>query len=301
VRRPVSLSVILVAVALGGAACGERDEPTGALPAEFPVTVAGAGVELVALEQAPARVVALDPGSAELVAAIAGSEVLAGVPAAAGIQGSSAAEVVAEDGEIDVAAAAALEPDLVIAAADTDRVDVAQVVRRAGAPLYVQPSRSVDGIVRAVLDLGLLLGRPAEARVLAGEIERDVEEVQERVAGTETVRIFVDTGFFVTVRDESLFGDLLHRANAENVAPDPGLGPISPEELAEADPDVYVITSDSGRTLEQLRRNPDTRDLRAVREGRVVVLPIETVTHPGPDVAAALQDVAVALHPDAFR
>ena len=62
-----------------------------------------------------------------------------------------------------------------------------------------------------------------------------------------------------------------------------------------------MVTSDSGVTLESLRRAPETRDLRAVRNGRVVFLPVELVAEPGPDVAEALQTIAVALHPDAFR
>jgi ABC-type Fe3+-hydroxamate transport system substrate-binding protein len=72
-------------------------------------------------------------------------------------------------------------------------------------------------------------------------------------------------------------------------------------ELKTANPDVYVVTSDSGVTLEELRRGPETRDLRAVQEGRVVVLPAELVTRAGPNVATAFEQVAVALHPDAFR
>jgi ABC-type Fe3+-hydroxamate transport system substrate-binding protein len=64
---------------------------------------------------------------------------------------------------------------------------------------------------------------------------------------------------------------------------------------------VYLATSDSGVTLESLQRDPDTRDLGAVQNGRVVVLPDDLVTHAGPRVAEALEAVALALHPDAFR
>jgi iron complex transport system substrate-binding protein len=292
---------VLVLAALAASGCGQREEPVGALPPEYPVTVQGAGDDPVVLDAAPERVVALDPESAELIASVGGADLLAGVPANADVRGAGAVEVVDEDGDVDVDAAAALEPDLVVATVDTDRVEVAQLVRRTGASLYMQPSRNVDDLVQAVIDFGFLLGHPAEARQLAGQMERDVAEVEARLADAQPVDVFVDTGFFVSIRDESLFGDLLRRARAENVAPDPGLGPISPEELATADPDAYVVTSDSGRTLESLQRDPDTRALRAVREGRVVELPLDLVTHPGPDVAEALQTIAVELHPDAFR
>jgi iron complex transport system substrate-binding protein len=194
-----------------------------------------------------------------------------------------------------------LEPDLVLATLEDDSVAVAQVERRSGARLYVQPSATVDDIVRAVLELGFMLDRPAEARVLAGSIRSDVAEVERRIADAPPKDVFVDTGLFVTIRERSIFGDLLRRAKATNVAPDPGQGPITAEELAARDPDVYIATSDSGVTLESLQRSPETRDLRAVRNGNVVFLPVDLVAEPGPDVAEALQTIAVAIHPDAFR
>ncbi len=126
-------------------------------------------------------------------------------------------------------------------------------------------------------------------------------EVEDKLADVDPTTTFVDTGLFVTIRDPSLFGDLIRRAKGTNVATETDAGPLSPEELAARDPDVYLVTSDSGLTLESLRRSPDTRDLRAVRDGRVVILPVDLVTRAGPRVAEALETIAVALHPDAFR
>jgi iron complex transport system substrate-binding protein len=44
---------------------------------------------------------------------------------------------------------------------------------------------------------------------------------------------------------------------------------------------------------------PGWRELRAVREGRVVVLRDEVILRPGPRIAAGLALLAKALHPDA--
>ncbi len=261
----------------------------------------GAGGDPVPVSAPPSRIVALDPGAAELVDALGAGQALVGAPGSATIDGERRANVVPEVGQIDVERAVSLEPDLVLATLEADSVDVAQVQRRTGAQVYIQPSSTVDDVVRAVLELGFVLGRPAEARALAADIRADVDEVEKRIAGEQPVDIFVDTGLFVTIRERSIFGDLLRRAKAANVAPDPGQGPITAAELAARDPDVYVVTSDSGVTLESLQRAPETRDLRAVRNGRVVFLPVELVAEPGPEVAEALQTIAVALHPDAFR
>jgi iron complex transport system substrate-binding protein len=292
----------LVTAALLASGCGQRSEPTGELPAEYPVTVQGAGDAPLELDQAPKRIVALDAGSAELIDALGAGGTLVGVPAGATLQGGARpAEVVPASGEIDVDAVVALEPDLLVATVDTDRVAVSQIERQTGAPLYVQPSRTVDDLLEAVLELGFVLGHPVEARRLSGQLQRGVAEIEERLTDVDSVRVFVDTGLFVTVGDESILGDLLRRAKGENVAPDPDLGPASAEDLAAADPDIYLATSDSDRTLESLARDPETKDLRAVREGRVVILPVDVVLEPGAEIVEALRTVAVALHPDAFQ
>jgi iron complex transport system substrate-binding protein len=303
----VRFTLALTFLAAAGAAlllsgCGQRDEPTGPIAAPFPVTVEGVGDEATILEAAPDRVVALAPGAAELVDALGAGGSLVGVPAGVRLTSGGVPEaVVDEDGAIDVDAVVELEPDLVIVTPETDRVDAAQVARRTGAPVYVQPALAVDDVPRAVLDLGFLLGRPVEARKLAAELRADVAEVEQRLSGVEPVTTFVDTGLFVTIRDPSFFADLIRRAGGVNVAPDPSAGPPTPEELSARDPDVYLATSDSDRTLESLQANPDTRDLRAVRDGRVVIVPLDLVTRAGPRVAEALETIALALHPEAFR
>jgi ABC-type Fe3+-hydroxamate transport system substrate-binding protein len=64
---------------------------------------------------------------------------------------------------------------------------------------------------------------------------------------------------------------------------------------------VYLATSDSDVTLATLEKDPQTRKLRAVTDGRVVVVPTDLVTRAGPRIAQALETVAAALHPDAFQ
>jgi len=53
-------------------------------------------------------------------------------------------------------------------------------------------------------------------------------------------------------------------------------------------------------TLADLRRNPRTRRLKAIREGHFAFLGAKVV-QPGGEVGAGLLALARYLHPDAFR
>jgi ABC-type Fe3+-hydroxamate transport system substrate-binding protein len=292
--------VVAVLVAAGlASACGERSEPLSKLAQTYPVTVRGAGDGAVSLDEEPKRIVALDVGSAELLRALGVGKRLVGAPAESV---PDVTEVVRRTGQIDIADVAALHPDLLVATPTTDQVDVSRAQRETGAPVYLQPSATIEDVERAALELGFLVGEPVRARHLAARIERQTTAVDSRLAGVRPVKTFVDTGFFIPASDESLLGKLIARAKGVNVGGESGdLGPYNLEDLARADPAVYLATSDSGTTLKKLRKDPATRDLTAVRRHRFVRLETALVASAGPRVAAAYARVAHALHPDAFR
>jgi iron complex transport system substrate-binding protein len=293
----------LLALALVATACGERSEPLGALPQTYPVRVNGAGDRETVLETRPERIVALDPGSAEIIQAIEAGARLVGVPAGLARGDSADAEiVVGKTGRVDVDAIVGLDPDLVVGTPSVDQLDITRAGREAEAAVYVQPEVSIQSVQQGIIDLGFLVGEAPAARQLVGRINRQVAAVEARLAGQAPVSVFVDTGFFITVPERSLLGDLVRRARGQNIAGEnPGPGPFPEAEIAAANPLVYLATSDSGVRLAALRANRALQDVKAVKSGAVQIVPVKLVTRPGPRVAAGLEAVAKALHPDAFR
>ncbi|MEO8289426.1 MAG: ABC transporter substrate-binding protein [Gaiellaceae bacterium] len=303
VRRPRLLACALLAAALAGAGCGERSEPVGALAQTYPVSVQGAGDRPTVLKAKPVRIVALDAGSAELLAALGVGKRLVGIPSGVRIaRAAGAAETVSGTGQINVAGVIALDPDLVVATSATDQLDLARLERETGAAVYVQPAASILNVEQGAIDLGVLVGAPARARQLVGRIQRRVAAIEARLQSVAPVSVFIDTGFFITVPERSLLGDLVKRAQGKSIAgATPGPGPFPLADLRDANPRVFLATSDSEITLAALQSNPITADVRAVRRKRLLVVPSALVTRAGPRVAAGLEAVARALHPDAFR
>ena len=302
VRSTRLLPLGLLLAALLGAGCGERAEPLGTLEQPYPVTVQGAGDQPTVLQGQARRILALDPGSAEIVRALGAGDRLVGVPAGVRVRGAKAETVVRQTGAIDVDAAIALRPDLVVATQTADQLDVGRIQRATDAAVYIQPAASLRNVEQGTIDIGFLVGAAPEARQLVGRIEQDVATIQERLASVAPVSVFVDTGFFITASDRSLLGDLVKRAKGASVAgPSPGPGPFPLSDLRDANPQYVLTTSDSDTTLETLRANPVTANLAAVRKKRVEVVPAALVQRAGPRVAQGLEAIARALHPDAFK
>lgn len=257
---------IAVAALLLLTGCGQRSEPTGAKVELYPVTVQQPPGPPIVVTRKPDRVAALTPQAATLLSSILGRTIT---------------QRSAGDAELKVTTPESLAPRT--------------------RDVYVAPDESIDDVERALTELGLLLDRPIRARELVAEIETKRKNVRSRLRGVKPVTVFVDTGFHTTVSTNSLLGNLIEEAGGKNIAgPAPQPGPYSVIRLQRQDPDYYLATSDSGTTLEDLKRDPRTKKLRAVREGHFAVLAAKVV-EPGGDVGDELLAIAKYLHPDAFR
>ncbi len=286
ITRVALAAVLLLAVA----ACGERREPTGPGADLYPVTVPSpSGARSLVVRRPAKRLAVIAPSVQRIIVDLGAGRQIAGTP-------------IAQNGSIRIAELRSLRPDLIVASSATDDQDLSQAAKAVrGVPVYVAPDDSIRGVEQTITALGLITGRPADAARLVREIEQKRALVHKRLAGTPGVSVFVDTGFFTTVSNQSLIGDLLGEAHARSVAGDsPQVGLFDLRELARLDPRYFLATSDSGTTLKQLRRNPKTKKLAAIRAGRFAIVEADLL-EPGPTIGLGLVELAHLLHPNAFR
>jgi iron complex transport system substrate-binding protein len=193
------------------------------------------------------------------------------------------------------------KPDLIVTTQGADEHDLSRAGSLTHAQIYLAPGDSIRQVERAITQLGLLTGDAVAARRLVRHIEAKRRMVDTRLAREPEVTVFVDTGLFTTVSDQSLTGDVIREAHGRNVAGAAAEGgPIDLADLLQLDPDVYLVTSDTNLSLADLRRNPQARKLRAIKEGRFVTANADLL-EPGPAIGEGLAEVARLLHPDAFR
>jgi iron complex transport system substrate-binding protein len=281
-------TLAVLGLVLAGTGCGERAEPTGPSASLFPVTVTSATDRPVVVEAPVSRIAVLSESGRAILEALGARDRIVGMP-------------VDRAGRLQPGRLRDLRPDLVVASSATEEADLSRAEVTAKAPVYVTPDTSLREVERSITQLGLLTAEPSAARRLVRSVEAQRRLVARRLADRGRVSAFVDLGFFTTAPDQSLIGDLLREAHAHNVAGvTADAGPFDLRALARLNPSVYIATSDSGTTLKELRRNAQTRKLRAVRTRRFAIVE-STLLEPGPDVGKGLVALARVLHPDAFR
>lgn len=284
----VTAALVAAAVLVAATACGERSEPKGPTVRLYPVTVTSAADRPLVVRKAARRIAVLATGPLEILRALGASRHVAGMP-------------VDPSGAIELAKLKRMRPDLIVADADANEMQLSRAEETTGAPVYLAPRDSIREVEQAITSLGLAADRPVAARRLVHSIETKRVLVAARLAHARPVSVFFDTGLFVTVSDQSLVGDLIRQAHGRNVAgASPGAEPFDLGQLVMLNPRLYLTSSDSGTTLRDLRRNRETRKLTAVRKKRFAVVDA-ALLEPGPRIGEGLVAIARLLHPNAFR
>jgi cobalamin transport system substrate-binding protein len=282
----LAAAAIGATVLLLATACGERSEPTGTSVRLYPVTVQTANDRPIVATRPARRVAVLDPATEAILRGLGAGDRIVMTP---------------PQNRIDFALLRRAKPDLIVASETADLHDLSRAETVTGAQVYTAPGDSIRQVEHAITQLGLLVGKPVTARALVRRIESQRRQVAARVKAAPLVSVFVDTGFFTTVSDQSLIGDVIGEAHGRNVAGAAAQGgPVDLSRLLQLDPDVFMATSDTELTLADLRRNPRARKLRAIKEDRFVIADADLLL-PGPQIGVGLAEIARLLHPDAFR
>ena len=220
--------------------------------------------------------------------------------------------------EVDHERLAALEPDLLVTQVQCEVCavslrDVEEALRTGIRSRPAVVSMQPDDLASLWTDMRAIaaaLGVPERGVQLVTRLRARMRGIAERAKGRALPRVACIEWIEPLMAAGNWTPELLALAGAQDVLGEPGkhAGTLSFDELAAADPDVIWVTPcgfDLARTraeLPALGARPGWRELRAVREGRVFVGDGNALfNRPGPRVVEALECLAEAMHPEAFR
>lgn len=269
--------VVACALAVATAACARPD-----FPRTHNLTVDDFG-DTVRLGASATRVVSLNPVTTELLFAIGAGGTLVGrthwdlsPPEARAVPD------VGNGMQPNVEAVLGQTPDLVILyASGSNRAAVAQL-RAAGVMTLTLRTDRVADLARVAPIIGEAVGRRDAGVAVADSVTRTLEALRSRPAPARRPRVFwhVWDAPVLTIGGGSYLSELLEAAGAENVfgdlaTPSPQ---VSLEEIALRDPD-FILAGPVGAAT--IRSHKGWGAVRAVREGRVLVVDTSLVGRPG--------------------
>jgi iron complex transport system substrate-binding protein len=294
-RRRAAIVVSVVALSLGLAASAAAFTTRDMLGRD------------VTLPGSPKRIVSLVPSVTEILYALNAEILLVGVtdfcdfppdarrrPKVGGMVAPSLEAIVA------------LRPDLVIATTEGTREDTFTQLSRMSVPVYLVAAHHVADATALMRRLGELTGRDATAGPLVARLEQRIEAVKKAVSPFARPRVLYvlwPEPLIVPGR-EALVTELIQIAGGRSLtADDAEAWPRYSLEAAVAkSPEVILLASHGAGTgavsMEQWQR---LTSLPAVKSGRLLSVDGDLMHRYGPRLVDGLEQLARAIHPEAFR
>ena len=184
--------------------------------------------------------------------------------------------------------------------ASNDNRDAARRLRGAGVQTLTLRVDRIADFRRTVMTLGAVLGDTVAARAVVDSVSATLERVRAATQGARRPTAFWKAwdSPVIAIGGGSFLTELVDIAGGTNIYGDdarPSLD-VTIEDVVRRDPDVVLAGPESAA---RMRTAPAWRALRAVREGRVLIVDTMLVGRPGVRLGEAAVSLARLLHPDA--
>lgn len=263
----------------------------------------------VEVPERPQRIVALAPSVTEIIFALGEEARLIGVTAHCDFPPEAARlPKVGSYVRLDLERIVGLRPDLCIAVKDGNPKAAVERLEALGVPVFALDPRSVATVIRAILDLGVVLAVEPRAEALTAKMHSRIRQVTGRIAEiTHRPRVFFQIGDapIVSVGTHTFAHELIGLAGGVNVAAGPAAYPrFSREQLLGLAPEIIVISSmdRTAGSAEQTRQEWSRwRNVPAVRDGRIHLVDSDIFDRPSPRLVEGLDQLAGFIHPHIFE
>ncbi len=287
-RRWAHRTHLAVLLLCAVAACGRRGNratPSGGL------AVTDDAGRAVALTRPARRIVSLLPSFTELLFAIGAGDRLVGRTHWCDYPPAALAVPDVGDGmPPSVEAVAARHPDLVVMYRSGQNLPAAAQLERLGIPVVLVDLNQLTDLGRAARILGRLTERERSADSLA--LSMDSLAAQPPAPSPYSLVFIVWDNPPIVIGAGSYLDRIAALAGARNVFRDIHVpsAQVSIETIVARDPDFVAVLADSAVPPRWTAR-PEWRVVRAVRRGRVLLLPGQLFGRPGPRAAEAVREL----------
>jgi iron complex transport system substrate-binding protein len=253
----------------------------------------------------PGRIISLGPTPTELLFALGLEKEIVGVSRYCDYpEAAKKKEKVGGFVDVDIEKITSLRPDLIVAFG-TLQLPVVEALEKRGFTVFWIYPNSVNDILDSFTRVGRITGAAREAAELRTSVEKELEALRSALGNipeekrTSVFRV-MSFNTRATIGAVSFQTELFSLAGGRNAFPAPGQDYIEldAQELSKVDPGVVLVCGEDEKDLKQrMTKNPLYKDLTAVKNGAVLVMPCELTCRPGPRIAEAARRLARFLHP----
>lgn len=252
------------------------------------------------------RVVSLAPNLTEIVFAVGAGERLVGDTEYCDYP--EAAKKVAKIGDTlhpSVERIIALRPQLVLVSTASQLEAFTKQLTEQNISVYVTNPGSLDGVFRSIEAVGMLLGTEQQAAPLVAGLKRRAGAVEAATKSVKPITVFYQVAGepLYTIGREAYLTDLVRRAGGVSVTAElTGAFPrYSDESALAARPEAIILPTGGAMGSANSTVAAPLKNSPAVLSNRVYKINDDHLSRPGPRLVDGLEEMARALHPEAFK
>ncbi|HEX3280465.1 MAG TPA: cobalamin-binding protein [Pyrinomonadaceae bacterium] len=199
----------------------------------------------------------------------------------------------------------ALHPQLVLVSTASQLEAFTTQLNEQHIAVYITDPRDLEGVFHSISNVGDLLGKSDVAVELVKQLRARTQAVESAVTGLQPVSVFFQLSGqpLYTAGKTSFVTNLIERAGGRSVTADineawPRLGD---EAALASHPEAIIMLSGAMGATANAQVASALRNSPAVKNGRVYMIDGDLLTRPGPRLVDGLEQIARALHPEAFK
>ena len=268
---------------------------------ENTIELAGPASSIVVL--APSALGIIDAlGAMELVAEVDSWSVSEHDPLAEGFEGAGDAF------GPNVERIAELNPDILIAPTGGPEDDFGKI-SELGIEIYrVINVQGIEGVYDEIANISKIIGFGDKGEELVNELRKQVDEIYNQVkdlSDEQQPRVFLEINSepLMSIGYDTYTNDLIEKAGGINIVAEDNLTgwpEYSVERLIEKNPDIIIAPASLAADPSIITGDQRFASIDAVKNGRVYIIPDDSIYQPNQNLIKGLQMLAKAIHPEIF-
>ena len=189
-----------------------------------------------------------------------------------------------------------LKPDLIVMLEDAQPREI-EKLKKLKLPILTVNPHNLDEVMDSIIKIGKATGKEEKAIQLTQKMKRKIKNLARYPTRP---KVFVEIWHepLMAAGKGTFIDDLINKVGAYNVASEAkGSYPqFSFERLVQLNPDIIIIPKENVRDPKMIYNDPKWRNLRAVKERKILFIESDLISRPGPRLVEALEKIAEFIY-----
>jgi iron complex transport system substrate-binding protein len=199
----------------------------------------------------------------------------------------------------------ALRPEVVLVSTASQLEVFTRQLDEQRIAVFVTNPRSLEEVFHSIETLGDLFGTRDQASIVVADLRKRAAALEVAIKPVKALKVFYQVSGepLYTIGREAYLTDLVRRAGGVSVTADvPGAFPrFSDEAALAARPEAIILPTGGSMGTANSSVAPPLKNSPAVLSNRIFKINDDHLSRPGPRLLDGLEEMARALHPEAFK